>query len=70
LQPIGNLIYKMLKLFGELQTELCQLLKRVFNEQYKVLENQQIELRPKKEISSSSGQSPHDPESAYRHKQD
>jgi hypothetical protein len=52
-----------------LQTELYQLLQRVFNEQYKVIEDQQIELRPKEEISSSSLQSPHDPDSAYRNKQ-
>ena len=68
LQPIGILIYKMLKLFGELQTESFQLLQRVFNEQYKVSEDQKIELRPKEEISSSSVQSPHDPDSAYRNK--
>jgi len=42
----------------------------VFNEQYKVAEDQQIELRPKEEISSSSLQSPHDPDSAYRNKGD
>ena len=69
LQPIGILIYKLLKLFGDLQAESFQLLQRVFNEQYKVLENGQIELRPKEEISSSSVQSPHDPDSAYRNKQ-
>jgi len=69
LQPIGILIYKLLKLFGDLQTDPCQLLQRVFNEQYKVSEDQQIELRPKEEISSSSVQSPHDPDSAYRNKQ-
>jgi len=70
LQPIGILIYKMLKLFDDLQTESIQLLQRVFNEQYKVSEEQQIELRPKEEISSSSVQSPHDPDSAYRNKGD
>lgn len=69
LQPIGVLIYKLIKLFGELQTESFQLLKRVFNEQYKV-EHQLIELRPKEEISSSSVQSPLDPDSAYRNKRD
>ena len=69
LQPIGILIYKLLKLFGDLQTEPCQLLQRIFNEQYKVSEDQQIELRPKEEISSSSVQSPHDQDSAYRNKQ-
>jgi len=70
LQPIGILIYKLLKLFGELQTDSYQLLQRVFNEQYKVSEDQQIELRPKEEISSSSVQSPYDPDSAYRNKRD
>jgi hypothetical protein len=70
LQPIGILIYKLLKLFGDLQTESFQLLQRVFNEQYIVSEDQQVELRPKEEISTSSVQSPHDPDSAYRNKRD
>jgi hypothetical protein len=70
LQPIGMISYKLLMLFGNLQTEPFLLLQRVFNEQYKVSVNQQIELRPKEEISSSSVQSPHDPDSAYRNKGD
>jgi hypothetical protein len=70
LQPIGIISYKLLSLFGNLQTESFLLLQRVFNEQYKVSEDQQIELRPKEEISSSSVQSPHDPDSAYRNKGD
>lgn len=70
LQPIGILSYKLLSLFEYLQTEPLLLLQRVFNEQYKVTDNQQIELRPKDEISSSSVQSPHDPDSAYRNKGD
>ncbi len=70
LQPIGIISYKLLTLFGNLQTESFLLLQRVFSEQYKVSENQQIELRPKEEISSSSVQSPHDPDSAYRNKGD
>ena len=70
LQPIGIISYKLLMLFGNLQTEPFLLLQRVFNEQYKVSEDQQIELRPKEEISSSSVQSPHDPDSAYRNKGD
>jgi hypothetical protein len=69
LQPIGVLIYKLLKLFGELRSESYQLLERIFNEQYKVSDDQHIELRPREEISSSSIQSPHDPDSAYRNKQ-
>lgn len=70
LHPIGILSYKLLSVFGNLQTDSFLLLQRVFSEQYKVSENQQIELRPKEEISSSSVQSPHDPDSAYRNKGD
>ncbi|HBQ81453.1 MAG TPA: transposase [Bacteroidales bacterium] len=70
LQTIGILIYNLLNRLEYLQTELYQLLQRVFNEQYKVIEDEQIELRPKEEISSSSLQSPHDPDSAYRNKGD
>jgi hypothetical protein len=67
---IGILIYKLLNAYPDNSTEAYQLLKRVFEEQYKVVEDQQIVLRPKEEISSSSLQSPHDPDCAYRHKKD
>ena len=70
LQPIGILIYKIVTLLGDIQTEPFQLLNRVFKEQYKVSEEMQVELRPKEEISSSSVQSPYDPDSAYRNKGD
>jgi len=70
LQTIGILIYNLLNRLAYLQTELYQLLQRVFSEQYKVIEDEQIELRGKEEISSSSLQSPHDPDSAYRNKGD
>jgi hypothetical protein len=70
LQTIGILICNLLDQLEYLQNELYQLLQRVFNEQYKVIDDEQIELRPKEEISSSSLQSPHDPESAYRNKGD
>jgi hypothetical protein len=70
LQTIGILICNLLDQLEYLQTELYQLLQRVFNEQYKVIDDEQIELRPKEEISSSSLQSPHDPDSAYRNKGD
>lgn len=70
LQPIGILTYKLLQLFGGQQTDTFKLLERVFNEQYKVSAEQQVELRPKEEISSSSVQSPHDPDSAFRNKGD
>jgi hypothetical protein len=70
LQTIGILICNLLDRLEYLQTELYQLLQRVFNEQYKIIEDEQIELRPREEISSSSLQSPHDPDSAYRNKGD
>ena len=70
LQTIGILICNLLDQLEYLQTELYQLLHRVFNEQYKLIEDEQIELRPREEISSSSLQSPHDPDSAYRNKGD
>ena len=70
LQTIGILIFNLLDQLEYLQTELYQLLQRVFNEQYKVIEDEQIELRSREEISSSSLQSPHDPDSAYRNKGD
>ena len=68
LQPIGILTHKVLQLFADLETDSYQLLQRVFNEQYKVSEDLQIELRPKEEITSSSVQSPHDTDGAYKNK--
>ena len=69
-QSLGILIFSLLKLFTNDTTEQYQLLQRVFDEQYKITEEQQIQLRPKEEISSSSIQSPNDPDSAYRQKGD
>jgi uncharacterized protein YukE len=70
LQHIGMLIYTLLNTFTGQTSQSYQLLQRVFDEQYSVIEDQQIQLRPKEEISSGSVQSPHDPESAFRHKGD
>lgn len=68
LRPIGILIHKILQLYSDIKTDQFYLLKRVFDEQYKVVEEDQIELRPKEEISTSSLQSPHDPDGAFRSK--
>ncbi len=68
LQLIGIVIYKLLKTFNAQTSEEYQLLQRVFDEQYKVIENQKVQLRPKEEIASGSVQSPHDPDSAFRQK--
>ena len=68
LQFLGILVYKIMNTFTGHESEQYQLLCRVFSEQYKVAKDQQIKLRPREEISSDSVQSPHDPDSAYRHK--
>lgn len=68
LQSIGILAYQTINAFSNNQSEQYQLLCRVFGEQYKVVEDQQVQLRPREEISSDSVQSPHDPDSAYRNK--
>jgi len=68
LQLIGMLIYKLLKTYTGQTGEDYQLLQRVFDEQYHVVESQKVQLRPKEEITSGSVQSPHDPDSAFRQK--
>ena len=69
MQSIGILAYKTLALFTGHDSEAYRLLQRVFREQYKVEgKDKKIGLRPKEEIESGSVQSPHDPDSAYRHK--
>lgn len=68
LQQMGALIYSLLHTFNGQTSESYQLLQRVFDEQYKVIENQKVQLRPKEEIVSGSVQSPHDPDSAFRQK--
>ncbi len=67
LQELGELIYEILAIFGESQTESYQLLKRVFEEQFEV-ENKVVKAREKEKISAKSVQSPHDPDSTYRDK--
>jgi uncharacterized protein YeaC (DUF1315 family) len=71
MQSIGILVYKTLHIYSDQRSEPYKLLQRVFQEQYKVEEeNQEVLLRPKEEIVSGSVQSPHDPDSAYRQKAD
>lgn len=70
LQLTGHLIYNLLNTFTGQTSESYRLLQRVFDEQYKVVENQKVQLRPKEEIASGSVQSPHDPDSAFRQKGD
>lgn len=70
LLELGVLIYKILPLFDEsLQGSYYQTLKRVFDEQFKVIEdNKMVVARDKEEISAKSVQSPHDHDCNYRNK--
>ena len=70
LQFIGALMYKLVRGFTNNQSEQYQLLCRVFNEQYTLTEDNQIQLRQREEIDSDSTQSPHDPDSTFRKKGD
>jgi hypothetical protein len=64
----GGVMYTLINTFSDHTSDEYWLLQRVFNEQYKVADKQQVAVRPKEEISSGSVQSPHDPDCAYRHK--
>lgn len=68
MQPIGILIFKLMQLFKDSTGDQFQLLQRVFKEQYKLIEDQKIELRPREEITSDTLQSPNDPDATYRNK--
>jgi hypothetical protein len=68
LASYGGILYTLINTFSDHTSVQYRLLQRVFNEQYKVAENEQIEVRPKEEITSGSVQSPHDPDCAYRNK--
>lgn len=70
LQSIGVLICKIMNTYPYHKSTQYQLLCRVFDEQYKIMKDQQIQLRQREEITSESVQSPHDPDCAYRHKGD
>jgi len=71
LKVLGILTYKVLLVYKvHASKKQYQLLDRVFNEHFKVEQDQQIILRPKEELTTHSVQSPHDPDSAYRQKGD
>ena len=71
LQEMGNLIIKMLTYLKKRKdTEEYQLLQRVFDENYVVVDKLKTELRESQHITSGSVQSPHDPDAAYRNKGD
>ena len=65
---LGKLIYNIINIVKENNNTYYQTLKRVFSEQYKVLDNSKIELITGKEISAKSIQSPHDTDCDFRSK--
>ena len=70
MQSLGDVFYRLSCIFKNDNSNHALLLKRVFEEQYKILEGHKIEVRPKEEIRSDSVQSPHDPDCTYRNKGD
>jgi hypothetical protein len=67
LQELGELIWSVLAMFGELKSEKYELLKRVFEEQFEVVDGT-VRAREKEKISAKTVQSPHDPDAAYQDK--
>ena len=63
---LGKLIYKILNTVPESDDAHYQTLKRVFEEQYKILGDNKIEITPDKEITAKSVQSPYDTECDFR----
>jgi hypothetical protein len=69
LVEIGNVIYKITNYMCDYPSESVQNLCRVFCEQY-IVDEQNIILRSKGDITAGSVQSPHDTECHYRNKGD
>jgi len=65
---LGKLIYKILNTVTESDNTHYQTLKRVFEEQYKILDDNKIKITPDKEITAKSVQSPYDTECDFRTK--
>lgn len=68
LRSLGKLIYKILTGVSDSNNTHYQTLKRVFGEQYKILDDNKIEITPGKEITAKSVQSPYDTECDFRTK--
>lgn len=64
---LGSLIIELLKRKEYSELNLFKTLQRVFNEQYKIVD-EKIELKDKTEISPNSVQSPFDTDCSYRKK--
>ena len=66
---LGGLICRMLTYLKKRKDQKeYQVLEKVFNENFQVVDKLQVSLRESQKISSDSIQSPHDPDAAYRNK--
>ena len=67
MQELGELIWNILPLFEGSKERYYSILKKVFEEQFKV-DDSNVKMRKNKEISAKSIQSPHDIDCHYRDK--
>ena len=64
---LGALLQYLQHLYDDIDDDQFEILKRLFNEQYEI-EGGTTQLKPAQEIPADSIQSPHDPDAAYRKK--
>ncbi len=67
-KKLGELIFSVIQAIPELRASSYQILKRVFEEQFVVGEQGQVEAMENKKIKSRSIQSPHDIDCEFRNK--
>ena len=70
LLQVGQLLVELAQAMVEAKgdDESVQLVQRTLADQYDLDQAQAVQLRPSSEVSSTSLQSPHDPEATFRHK--
>jgi hypothetical protein len=66
---LGSIAYKIISNISDNSIDSIELLRRVFYEQYSIIDNNVTPL-PKSELKSTNVQSPHDPDSHYLKKND
>jgi hypothetical protein len=71
LEDFGNVLLRLHQTYSVQSSPRYELIERLLLEQYQIEgEEQRVELKPAKEISADSLQSPHDEDAAYRKKKD
>ncbi len=69
LKKLGELLMEVQQIYTEKDSSKYFLIPRIFEDQFSI-EDQEVVVKKKEEISSQSIQSPHDPEATYRKKKD